>query len=293
MQKHNKHWEKATTGISAVELVSTEELVDDEFEDEYEDLQTEEVLASTADLELQVDLEDDIRSLQTNDSISGSDADYLIQKAKFRQLQEHDIGMTLPVYATEEHQTNLNSKTSHNKRHASFVEVSLSNGHTVYLWKTTLVWMLQESERLSSDRLLHVREKQPYSSATCTNSSTSGSLESTPIVAGSVSTGEICVFLFQINDGYSWDIGKILQFSSDKRNGQHNKINCDEFTDVSVLCQWYTQSDGCDTQYSYLFKLHNSIALCSSLYRTGKDTDCTHSCIILSHVQTCAHNTVA
>jgi len=36
-----------------VELVSTEELVDDQFEDENEDLQTEEVLSFTADLELQ------------------------------------------------------------------------------------------------------------------------------------------------------------------------------------------------------------------------------------------------
>ena len=36
-----------------MELVSTEELVNDEFEDENEDLQTEEVLASTADLKLQ------------------------------------------------------------------------------------------------------------------------------------------------------------------------------------------------------------------------------------------------
>jgi len=36
--KHNKQWEKVNTGISAMELVSTEELVDDEFEDENEDL---------------------------------------------------------------------------------------------------------------------------------------------------------------------------------------------------------------------------------------------------------------
>jgi len=50
--KHNKQWEKVSAGISAMELVSTEELVDDEFEDENEDLQTDKVLVSTADLEL-------------------------------------------------------------------------------------------------------------------------------------------------------------------------------------------------------------------------------------------------
>lgn len=61
--------------------------------------------------------------------------------------------------------------------------------------------MLQENERLSSDRLLHVREKQPYSSVACTNCSTFVSFESTPVVADSVSTGEVCVFVFQVNDG--------------------------------------------------------------------------------------------
>jgi len=36
-----------------------------------------------------------------------------------------------------------------------------------------------------------------------------------------------------------------------KKNGLHNKIYCDEFTYqyVSVLCQLYIQSGGCDTQY--------------------------------------------
>ena len=55
-----------------------------------------------------------------------------------------------------------------------------------------------------------------------------------------------------MNDLYSWDIGKILQFSSDKRNGPQNKIYCDEFTNVSVLYHCYTKSDGCYTKY----KLH-------------------------------------
>lgn len=115
--------------------------------------------------------------------------------------------------------------------------------------------MLQENERLSSDRLLHVRVKQPYSSAACTNSSTSIPLEGKSVAAGSVSTGEICAFLFQINDLYSWDIGKILQFSSNKRNGPQNKIYCDEFANVSTLCHWYTKSDGRDTKY----KLHTDV----------------------------------
>ena len=92
---------------SLLALVSTEELIDDEFEDE-----------------------------------SDKDAAYLIQKTKFCRLPANDVGMGLPVYASQLHETNINSKTSHNKKHVPFVEVNLSNGRTVYLRKTTLVWML-------------------------------------------------------------------------------------------------------------------------------------------------------
>ena len=62
------------------------------------------------------------------------------------------------------------------------------------MWKTTSVWMLQENKRASSDRLLRIRVKQPYSSAACTNSSTSIPLEGNSVAAGSVSTGEICMY---------------------------------------------------------------------------------------------------
>ena len=38
--------------------------------------------------------------------------------------------------------------------------VELSNG--TFIRKTTAVWLFQEGERVSSDRLFRVREKQPY-----------------------------------------------------------------------------------------------------------------------------------
>ena len=87
-------------------------------------------------------INDDIRTLQTNNGLSDEDAAYLIQKTKFCRLPANDVGMGLPVYASQLHETNINSKTSHNKKHVPFVEVNLSNGRTVYLRKTTLVWML-------------------------------------------------------------------------------------------------------------------------------------------------------
>lgn len=44
-----------------------------------------------------------------------------------------------------------------------YVEVSL-NDCTFSIRKTTAIWLLQESKRVSSDCLFHVREKQPFSS---------------------------------------------------------------------------------------------------------------------------------
>ena len=42
-----------------------------------------------------------------------------------------------------------------------FVEVCLK-GRTFMIKKITAIWLFQESERVSSDHLFRVREKQPY-----------------------------------------------------------------------------------------------------------------------------------
>lgn len=115
--KLNEHWEKISAGINAVDIVSSEELIDDEFKDENED--QGEVPSYTADLELQEEqfhgINDDISTLQTNNGLSDEDAAYIIQWTKFSRLPANDIGIGLPVYVTQSHETNLNSKTSHNK----------------------------------------------------------------------------------------------------------------------------------------------------------------------------------
>ena len=44
-----------------------------------------------------------------------------------------------------------------------FVEVITSRNEKILIRKTTALWLLQEGERISSDRLFRVRCKQPYS----------------------------------------------------------------------------------------------------------------------------------
>jgi len=136
---------------------------------------------------------------------------------KFCRLSDNDVGMNLPVYTIKQTDSKSTPKMKGmKKKHISFIEVNLSNGLTVYIRKTTLVWLLQENERLSSDRLFRVREKQPFSSSAHAYSN-SRAVMSIPIKASSVSPGDVCVFIFEISAGYSWDLGKIIQFSGGKR----------------------------------------------------------------------------
>ena len=44
---------------------------------------------------------------------------------------------------------------------SSFVKVDTHNGAETYIRKSTAVWLFQEVERVSSDRLFQVRAKQP------------------------------------------------------------------------------------------------------------------------------------
>ena len=56
------------------------------------------------------------------------------------------------------------SKKKSQKQFNPFVEVQASNNKTIFIRKTTALWLLQEGERISTDRLFRVRHKQPYSS---------------------------------------------------------------------------------------------------------------------------------
>ena len=251
--KHNKHWNKVSAGISAVEAISTEDLIDgDETEGDPEDK------AGNSDVELQEeqvdDIEDDIKYLQENGGISDKNAGLVLNDIKFCRLPRNDIGMNLPAYTTKENDSNSNSKIKQNekKKHILFVEVNLTNGRTVYIRKTTLVWILQENERLSSDRLIRVREKQPFSS-TAHNCSDCMAVVSIPSKTSSVSPGDVCVFVFETNSGYSWDLGKILQFFGGRRTPYCNVIS-EEFDQISVLCQWYKR---CGSDNDSKFEIHN------------------------------------
>ena len=80
--------------------------------------------------------------------------------------------------------------------------------------KTTVVWLFQERERVSGDRLFCVRGNQPYISRklgaiACRDTQI-------PEVLLIVHIGEICVFANQVK---SWKVGRIVQFAYYKCTG--------------------------------------------------------------------------
>ena len=74
---------------------------------------------------------------------------------------------TIPMYSLKDHKdldsclTSLSSKTK--QVFSPFVEVSVK-GRVVLIRKTTAIWLFQETERVSADRIFRVRVNQPYAS---------------------------------------------------------------------------------------------------------------------------------
>ena len=78
-------------------------------------------------------------------------------KSLFRRLPS----TTIPMYERVEI-PDKNVKRS--TKFSPFLEIKAPNDQTVFIRKTTAIWLLQEGERVSTDRLFRVRNKQPYNS---------------------------------------------------------------------------------------------------------------------------------
>ena len=111
-----------------------------------------------------VEISNDLKTVFTHDLVD-SDLEQrlqLRQKLLFERLPSSTIPMYQCVEAKDGKQTS--SKKKSQKQFNPFVEVQASNNKTIFIRKTTALWLLQEGERISTDRLFRVRHKQPYSS---------------------------------------------------------------------------------------------------------------------------------
>ena len=137
--------------------------------------------------------------------------------------------------------------------------LELSNG--TFIRKTTAIWLFQEGELVSSDRLFKVRAKQPFSNDTMTRfdeyPAVNGAL---PIIMETVEVGDMCVF----NKDHGWEIGRILQFSHHEKkeisaHQYKGRVASTKNKDLGVLCTWFQESTGtyrmCASEHHCYFPL--------------------------------------
>ena len=70
------------------------------------------------------------------------------------------------------------------------MEVS-KNGKKVHIHKTTVVWLLQEGEHVSADRLFRIRHDQPF--ANHREVQVELSISPLPVVKEKVQIGDVCI----------------------------------------------------------------------------------------------------
>ena len=89
----------------------------------------------------------------------------------------------------------------------------------MYINKTTAVWLLQEGERASSDRLFRVRSSQPFNTS-CEQQKHQqvGIAPACPVVRQTIEVGNIhvqqpvCAFMVSYGSTRQWRLGRVLQF---------------------------------------------------------------------------------
>ena len=141
------------------------------------------------------------------------------QESSLKHMHSHTIPMFEPT------------ETSNDKiqdKYSPFVEVK-HNGKVVYVRKTTLVWIFQQAECVSTDHLYRVRYKQPYSTTLGQESKAENSnschgdngSHDIPQICKRIEIGDICAFK-SLKITHGWRLGKVLQFAY--LHGKSNKM---------------------------------------------------------------------
>ena len=130
-----------------------------------------------------------------------------------QKLKKMKTPFGIPLYDITEEGRKENTDLCHK---SPFVEVKYK-GKTIYVQKTTIVWLLTEGEHLSTDRLFRVRSKQPFSSDTETSSSVVAL--SQPYVSETISGADLCAFKKE----EIFRIGKVLNFAIYKEKTKKNR----------------------------------------------------------------------
>ena len=94
---------------------------------------------------------------------------------------------------------------------------------TIYIRKQTALWLLQETERVSSDRIFRVRAKQPHDgSQSIKVNQISNSTGDEVQQAEYILIGDLCVFKLTnaTEPETAFEIGRVLQIIKYDKNGK-------------------------------------------------------------------------
>ena len=80
------------------------------------------------------------------------------------------------------------------RKHSPYVVIQ-DNGKDYFINKTTVVWLLQEGEKVSSNCLFRVRSKQPYLNDSM--KSIHHPVSNEPSHCDEIAVGDLCVFQVQ------------------------------------------------------------------------------------------------
>ena len=146
---------------------------------------------------------------------------------------------TIPTYKLTESENKERQKFKKDKK---FIEI-IHNGESVFVRKTTLVWLFQEGERISNDRLFRVRLKQPFNKTLQDDASQSKD-SSLLVVNEHISLGDICVFRTPKSiSSELFRIGRVTQFAYYKerlkKDRQFKNTTAKIQSSVGALCSWY------------------------------------------------------
>ena len=224
---------------------------DNDDDDDDDDVNDDEVCTTASDSMLNIGaLSADVSELCKN-GIAHESIKTRLKKIESSALPLYEKVATTTGHCDEVSKVQVQTSTDdHNlnkcedKTISGFVEVHVqtSGKGSIYIRKQTAVWLFQETERVSSDRLFRVCAKQPFQKSLvkpfpkpCSNNIH---------VAQYIVIGDLCAFRLA---GKSFRIGRVLQFQTYDKNGRRmpykgNYASTNE--NIGVLCTWYSQLEG-------------------------------------------------
>jgi len=264
-----KNWDKVSFGdVGDVEENNGEDLVEENDQNNNQHIDDGKIevdkqqvtdIPTESDLSVQEckDVVDELEVMYSHDMIDKPLRKQInvVCRKKMSNANGSDESM-IPLYEAVGQTTTDMSQDKPTKMNLDkrFLEVMHSGG-PIYIRKTTIIWLLQEGERVSSDRLFRVRAKQPYNCSTKLLLPSTHIDSSIPQVNDTIKLGDFCFFRDKLVSGIS--IVRVDQFSKNKeklkrdRQVKENKVSIR--SNIGALCSWFTCTSTSNEQRTFTY----------------------------------------